>query len=90
MNNSTKSDGSAKNLNRVIKIDEQRIQSHLGDMVRSTVEETLNQMLDAEAGQLCNAGRYERSAVSLALTSTSSPITSLLLCSNLRNTMTMA
>ena len=29
-------------------------------MVRSTVEQTLNDMLDAEADQLCGAGRYER------------------------------
>jgi putative transposase len=61
MEDSTKSDGSAKNLNRVIKIDEQQIHSHLGQMVRGAVEETLNQMLDAEADQLCQAGRYERS-----------------------------
>jgi len=30
-------------------------------MVRGTVEETLNAMLDAEADWLCGAGRYERS-----------------------------
>jgi len=30
-------------------------------MVRGTVEETLNSMLDAEADQLCNADRYQRS-----------------------------
>jgi putative transposase len=30
-------------------------------MVRETVEETLNAMLDAEADRLCGAGRYERS-----------------------------
>jgi putative transposase len=36
------------------------IKSHLNEIVRSTVEETLNQMLDAEAQQLCNAERYER------------------------------
>ena len=29
-------------------------------MVRSTVEQTLNDMLDAEADQLCGDGRYER------------------------------
>ena len=29
-------------------------------MVRSTVEETLNAMLDAEADRLCRAERYER------------------------------
>ena len=36
-------------------------ETHLGEMVRGTVEETLNAMLDAEADQLCGAGRYERS-----------------------------
>ena len=30
-------------------------------MVRGTVEETLNALLDAEADRLCNAQRYERS-----------------------------
>ncbi len=48
-----------QNLSQVIKIDEARIQQHLGEMVRSTVEQTLNAMLDAEADQLCNARRYE-------------------------------
>jgi putative transposase len=48
-----------KNLSNVIKIDEGQIQQHLGEMVRSTVEETLNAMLDAEADQLCHARRYE-------------------------------
>lgn len=56
----TKSTESEKNLNKVIKIDENRIKKHLGEMVRSTVEETLNDMLNAEADRLCNAQRYER------------------------------
>jgi putative transposase len=30
-------------------------------VVRGTVEETLNALLDAEADRLCNAQRYERS-----------------------------
>jgi transposase-like protein len=55
--NSTKA---AQNLSKVIKIDEAQIKDHLGEMVRSTVEQTLNEMLDAEADQLCGAGRYER------------------------------
>ena len=55
-----KTEESVKNLNKVIKIDEARIKNHLGEMVRSTVEETLNDMLNAEADQLCNARRYER------------------------------
>jgi transposase-like protein len=36
-----KTDESVKNLNKVIKNDEDRIKNHLGVMVRSTVEETL-------------------------------------------------
>ena len=47
-------------MGQVIKIDEGRIRDHLGEMVRGTVEEALNAMLDAEADQLCGAGRYER------------------------------
>ena len=50
-------------MGQVIQIDEARIRDHLGEMVRGTVEETLNAMLDAEADQLCGAGRYERSQV---------------------------
>lgn len=47
-------------MGKVIKIDESKIQDHLGELVRGTVEETLNKMLDAEADQFCNANRYER------------------------------
>jgi len=47
-------------MGQVIQIDEARIKDHLGEMVRGTVEETLHAMLDAEADQLCGAGRYER------------------------------
>ena len=50
-----------KAMGQVIQIDEARIRDHLGEMVRGTVEETLNAMLDAEADQLCGAARYERS-----------------------------
>ncbi len=49
-----------QSLDKVIKIDEGKIQEHLGEMVRGTVEETLNKMLDAEADKLCNAERYQR------------------------------
>lgn len=48
------------NLDKVIKIDEAQIKNHLGELVRGTVEETLNKLLDAEADELCNASRYER------------------------------
>jgi transposase-like protein len=50
-----------KPMGDVIQIDEARIRDHLGEMVRGTVEETLNAMLDAEADRLCGADRYERS-----------------------------
>ena len=49
-----------KPMGQVIQIDEARIRTSR-EMVRGTVEETLNAMLDAEADQLCGAGRYERS-----------------------------
>lgn len=48
-------------LSNVIKIDDERIKGHLDRIVRGTVEETLNALLDGEAERLCNAGRYERS-----------------------------
>jgi transposase-like protein len=54
------SDSVSKKLGKVIQIDEEQIHQHLGDLVRGTVEETLNKLLDAEADQLCNAARYER------------------------------
>ena len=50
-----------KTLGKVVQIDEARLQDHLGELVRGTVEETLNAMLDAEADALCGAQRYERS-----------------------------
>ena len=46
-------------LGKVIEIDEARIKEHLGELVRGSVEDTLNALLDAEADQLCNAARYE-------------------------------
>src|SRR5215813_13197907 len=55
------SDDTPNLLNNVITIDDERIKSHLDRVVRGTVEETLNALLDAEADRLCNAQRYERS-----------------------------
>ena len=45
-----KEEDEGKLMGQVIKIDEGRIRDHLGEMVRGTVEETLNALLDAEAG----------------------------------------
>jgi putative transposase len=44
----------------VVQIDEGRIQAHLDEVVRATVAETLNGLLDAEADRLCGARKYER------------------------------
>jgi putative transposase len=47
--------------NKIIQIDEALVKRELGEVVRETVEETLNRLLDVEADELCKAGRYERS-----------------------------
>jgi transposase-like protein len=47
-------------LNNVIRIDDEQIKGHLDRVVRGTVEETLNALLESEADRLCNAQRYER------------------------------
>ncbi len=49
-----------KSLGSVVQIDDGKIRAHLDEMVRSTVEETLNALLDAEADFLCGARKYER------------------------------
>lgn len=50
-----------KVLSKVIRIDESEIRGHLDEMVRGTVEEALNEMLEVEADEMCKAQRYERS-----------------------------
>ena len=50
-------DGEGKEMSNVIRIDEARIQDPLGEIVRGTVEEALNTMLDVEADRLCGASR---------------------------------
>jgi len=47
-------------LKDAIRIDQGKVEDHLGEVVRSTVEQTLNGLLDAEADRLCQARRYER------------------------------
>ena len=53
--------GPTKPLGEVIAINEGLIKDHRNKVVVTTVEETLNALLDAEADQLCGAKRYERS-----------------------------
>jgi putative transposase len=45
----------------VIQVDQEQIHKHLDGLVRTSVEQTLNALLDAEADQLCGARRYQRS-----------------------------
>lgn len=45
---------------KIIQIDEIGINDHLGKIVKGSVQETLNAMLDEEADLLSNAKRYER------------------------------
>ena len=44
----------------IVSFDEPKLQEYLGELVRKTVEDALNALLDAEADQIANAGRYER------------------------------
>ena len=45
----------------IIQLNEEIIKTELKDLVRSSVEETLNALLDKEADELVNAEKYERS-----------------------------
>ena len=49
----------------VIQINHEQIHKHLDQVVRDSVEATLNALLDAEADELCGAKRYERSPARL-------------------------
>jgi putative transposase len=53
--------GSGENFEGVIRIEEGKIRSHVDQVVRETVEQTLNGLLQAEADELCGAKRYARS-----------------------------
>jgi putative transposase len=43
-----------------LRVDEEKLRGHVDEVVRSSVEETLNGLLDAEADHICRAQRYER------------------------------
>jgi len=46
----------------VIAVDEEELWTHVSEVVRQSVEETLNGLLDVDADTLCQARRYERNA----------------------------
>jgi putative transposase len=45
----------------VVRLDEGQLRSHVDGVVRDSVEQTLNALLEAEADALCRAQRYQRS-----------------------------
>jgi len=45
---------------KIIHLNEGAIKLELKELVRNSVEETLNELLEQEAIELTNAGRYER------------------------------
>ncbi|HYW76099.1 MAG TPA: IS256 family transposase [Gammaproteobacteria bacterium] len=47
-------------MKEAFRIDEAKVQGHVDQVVRESVEQTLNGLLDAEAKALCGAERYER------------------------------
>ncbi len=47
---------------QVIHVDEDELRKHVSEIVRESVEKTLNGLLDAEADTLCQARRYERNS----------------------------
>jgi putative transposase len=46
----------------IVAVNEEEVRDHLAELVRGSVEQTLNQLLDAEADGLCGAKRYEHCA----------------------------
>jgi hypothetical protein len=48
-------------LTEAFTVDAAKVRAHVDEVVRSSVEQTLTSLLDAEADRLCNAGRYEHS-----------------------------
>ena len=56
----TSSKSSSEKPGKILRIDEEEVRGHLDRVVRESVEETLNTLLDEEADRLCKARRYER------------------------------
>lgn len=50
-----------KTIAGAIKVDEKEVMDHLDGLVRRSVEDTINELLNMEADAICNASRYQRS-----------------------------
>ena len=51
---------------KIVQLNEEVIKGQLKELVRDSVEETLNELLEAEAQKLTQAARYERRATAAA------------------------
>ena len=72
---------------KIVQLNEEVIKGQLKELVRGSVEETLNELLEKEAESLTQAARYERSeavrstaAVTMTATSPRPPATSRSTC----------
>ena len=50
-------------LDKIVQLNEEIIKGQLKELVRGSVEETLNELLEKEAESLTQAARYERSEI---------------------------
>ena len=48
-----------KSIINAIKNNEKEVGDHLNRLVRQSVKNTINSLMDAEADAICNAGRYQ-------------------------------
>lgn len=53
-------EGVGEKVSEFVKVDGEEVRRHLEELVRNSVEETLNAMLESEADGLCGGKRYER------------------------------
>ena len=51
--------GTDRGMKDVFKINEAQVRGHVDRIVVESVEQTLNGLLEAEARQLCGAGKYQ-------------------------------
>ena len=56
--------------NNIVQFNEEIIKGQIKELVRGSVEETLNELLEAEAEKLTQAARYERSERSSTIVTT--------------------
>ena len=46
----------------IVSVDEESLRKDIVELVRKTVQDTLNALLEQEAEEMVSAGRYERTA----------------------------